>query len=134
MENEHTRLKKFRKSFSLTQDEFAKALKIKQASLSDVERGKVKVSAGLMAEALKKYRLNPFWLIEGKGIMQLTLTQYNLMTSDVLYPVQEESTSVQEGGYPSDLLSRIRFGKWGIRDRKRFFRYIGRSGDLQQAN
>lgn len=103
MESENYRLKKFRKSFSLTQEEFANALNIKQASISDIERGKVKVSANLMAAAIKKYRLNPYWLIEGKGIMQLTLGQYNLMTSNVLYPVQEDSFTAEEGKLTNSL-------------------------------
>lgn len=97
MESENSRLKTFRKSFRLTQEEFANALNIKQASISDIERGKVKVSANLMAAAIKKYRLNPYWLVEGKGIMQLTLGQYNLMTSNVLYPVQEDNFTAEEG-------------------------------------
>ncbi len=60
------RLKEFRKDLNLNQEEMANSLDLKQGSYSDIERGKVGVS-GIITKLMKLYRINPIWLIEGKG-------------------------------------------------------------------
>jgi len=92
MTNENERLKYFRNQLKLTQAALSKSLNIKQASLSDVERGKVKVSANLLSVLMTQYRLNPFWLVEGRGVMQLTEDQFNLLTSNIIYTVDDRLT------------------------------------------
>jgi len=96
MTSENERLKYFRNELKLTQAELSKELSIKQASLSDVERGKVKVSANLLSSLMSKYRLNPFWLVEGKGVMQLTEDQFKLLTSNIIYSVKDSISTVSE--------------------------------------
>lgn len=97
MTNENERLKHFRNELNMTQATLSKGLDIKQASLSDVERGKVKVSANLISGLMTKYRLNPYWLVQGKGVMQLTEDQFNLLTSNIIYSVDGQLSTVAEG-------------------------------------
>lgn len=66
---ENERLKLLRTQLGLTQRVFSQALEIKQGSYSDVERGKAGVSAVLMKNLIRKYRVNPLWLCEGEGTM-----------------------------------------------------------------
>ncbi len=97
MTSENERLKHFRNELKMTQATLSKGLDIKQASLSDVERGKVKVSANLISGLMTKYRLNPYWLVQGKGVMQLTEDQFSLLTSNIIYSVDGQLSSVAEG-------------------------------------
>lgn len=66
---ENERLKLLRTQLGLTQRVFSQALEIKQGSYSDVERGKAGVSAVLMKNLIRRYRVNPLWLCEGEGTM-----------------------------------------------------------------
>ena len=66
---ENERLKVLRTHLGLTQRLFSQTLEIKQGSYSDVERGKAGVSAVLMKNLIRKYRVNPLWLCEGEGTM-----------------------------------------------------------------
>lgn len=70
---ENERLKLIRTQLGLTQRVFSEALEIKQGSYSDVERGKAGVSALLMKNLIRKYRVNPLWLCEGEGTMFIPL-------------------------------------------------------------
>ncbi len=67
--SENERLKEIRKSLELTQREFSDALDIKQGSYSDVERGKAGISAVLLKNLIRRFRINPLWLCEGEGAM-----------------------------------------------------------------
>jgi len=67
--SENERLKEIRKSLALTQREFSEALDIKQGSYSDVERGKAGISAVLLKNLIRRFRINPLWLCEGEGDM-----------------------------------------------------------------
>ena len=67
--SENERLKEIRKSLNLTQREFSDALDIKQGSYSDVERGKAGISAILLKNLIRRFRVNPLWLCEGEGEM-----------------------------------------------------------------
>lgn len=96
MNSENSRLKHFRKSLGMTQELFSKSLEVKQSSISDIERGKVKVSAGIFSRLIKKYRLNPFWLSEGAGIMQLSHAHYILLTRNQPYSVQQDVSLVED--------------------------------------
>ncbi len=55
----------------LTQREFSDALDIKQGSYSDVERGKAGISAVLLKNLIRRFRINPLWLCEGEGEMYI---------------------------------------------------------------
>ncbi len=65
--SENERLKEIRKTLELTQREFSEALDIKQGSYSDVERGKAGISAILLKNLIRRFRVNPLWLCEGEG-------------------------------------------------------------------
>jgi transcriptional regulator with XRE-family HTH domain len=67
--SENERLKEIRKSLDFTQREFSDALDIKQGSYSDVERGKAGISAVLLKNLIRRFRINPLWLCEGEGEM-----------------------------------------------------------------
>ncbi|MDX9846790.1 MAG: helix-turn-helix transcriptional regulator [Tenuifilaceae bacterium] len=68
---ENERLKTIRAELKLTQRAFSESLEIKQGSYSDVERGKAGISALLLKNLIRKYRVNPLWLCEGDGEMFL---------------------------------------------------------------
>lgn len=65
--SENERLKEIRKTLDLTQREFSEALDIKQGSYSDVERGKAGISAILLKNLIRRFRVNPLWICEGEG-------------------------------------------------------------------
>ena len=67
--SENERLKEIRKLLEFTQREFSDALDIKQGSYSDVERGKAGISAVLLKNLIRRFRINPLWLCEGEGEM-----------------------------------------------------------------
>lgn len=67
MTSENFRLKDIRKKLGITQKEFSKSVGIKQGSYSDIERGKVGISANLMRNLVIKYRISPIWLYDGVG-------------------------------------------------------------------
>ncbi|MDX9769268.1 MAG: helix-turn-helix transcriptional regulator [Tenuifilaceae bacterium] len=66
---ENERLRIIRTKLNLTQKTFSESLEIKQGSYSDVERGKAGISALLLKNLIRKYRVNPLWLCEGEGSM-----------------------------------------------------------------
>ena len=66
---ENERLRSIRTQLNLTQKTFSESLEIKQGSYSDVERGKAGISALLLKNLIRKYRVNPLWLCEGEGSM-----------------------------------------------------------------
>lgn len=68
---EHANLRNFRKHLGLTQITFANEVGLKQGSYSDIERGKVGISAELIKTLILKYQINPIWLYTGKGEMLL---------------------------------------------------------------
>lgn len=72
--SENERLKEIRKALELTQREFSETLDIKQGSYSDVERGKAGISAILLKNLIRRFRVNPLWLCEGEGDMFIEST------------------------------------------------------------
>lgn len=72
--SENERLKEIRKLLDFTQREFSEALDIKQGSYSDVERGKAGISAVLLKNLIRRFRINPLWLCEGEGEMFIDTT------------------------------------------------------------
>lgn len=69
--SENERLKEVRKILGLTQRQISEYLEIKQGSYSDVERGKAGISAVLLKNLIRRFRVNPLWLCEGEGNMFL---------------------------------------------------------------
>ena len=74
---ESERLREIRKVLGLTQKELSDALSIKQGSYSDVERGKAGISAVLLKNLIRKFRINPLWLCEGEGSMFIDVSNSN---------------------------------------------------------
>ena len=67
------RLRYYRKSIGLTQEDFANKLGIKQGSYSDIERGKVKKLSDSVFALLKMvYNLNPNWVLRGEDPMLIS--------------------------------------------------------------
>ena len=65
------RLKLYRiEELNISQKEMSKALGMQQGSYSDIERGKVGVS-GILTKLIKKFSINPIWLVEGLGKKKL---------------------------------------------------------------
>lgn len=68
---ENQRLKIYRESKNMSQQQFADLIGIKQGSYSDQERGKVRVSGDVKVALFKEYSLNIDWLETGIGDMDL---------------------------------------------------------------
>ncbi len=67
------RIKDFRsEAIKLTQRKLSLLLGFKKTTVADLERGKVKLTIGLLTRYILNFRLNPFWLIFGKGPMQIS--------------------------------------------------------------
>lgn len=67
------RLRYYRKSIGLTQEDFGNKLGIKQGSYSDIERGKVKKLSDSVFALLKMvYNLNPNWVLRGEDPMLIS--------------------------------------------------------------
>lgn len=79
--SENERLKEIRKSLELTQRDFSYALDIKQGSYSDVERGKAGISAVLLKNLIRRFRINPLWICEGQGSMFIDTPSEHSVTS-----------------------------------------------------
>lgn len=85
--SENERLKEIRKLLDFTQREFSEALDIKQGSYSDVERGKAGISAVLLKNLIRRFRINPLWLCEGEGEMFIDTSQSGIV-SNTNNPIQ----------------------------------------------
>lgn len=85
--SENERLKEIRKLLDFTQREFSEALDIKQGSYSDVERGKAGISAVLLKNLIRRFRINPLWLCEGEGEMFIDTSQSGIV-SNTSNPIQ----------------------------------------------
>lgn len=95
---ENERLKALRSTLGLTQRLFSQSLEIKQGSYSDVERGKAGISAVLLKNLIRKYRVNPLWLCEGEGSM--FIEQKNGAELNISF--EEESGKVVADTYSKD--------------------------------
>ncbi len=70
--DEGSRLKKFRKTVVGSQEKMSDVIGGTQSSMSDAERGKVRISTDMLRKLMEIYRLNPFWLFFGKPPMQIS--------------------------------------------------------------
>ena len=66
---ENVRFKKVRESLKLDQNAIAKALNMKQGSISDIERGKNGVSNDVLFKLKAIYGVNPDYIAHGKQPM-----------------------------------------------------------------
>ena len=66
---DNERLRLIRKELRLTQNEFSEKLGIQQGSLSDIERGKYKVSGDIKLKLKELFNVNIGWLESGIGEM-----------------------------------------------------------------
>ncbi|WP_456867857.1 LexA family transcriptional regulator [Galbibacter sp. BG1] len=67
------RFKEVREALDLTQHNFAKALEIK-GSTADIERGKSKITGGMVVVLMEKFQVNPLWLYGKSTQKQLNTT------------------------------------------------------------
>lgn len=82
------RIKLARKHARLTQGELAERVGIKQASISDLERGK-SGSSTHNAKIADVCRVNPFWLETGRGDMLDGISIHSGNVLDVPIPIKE---------------------------------------------
>lgn len=71
---ENKRLKILRQKLKMAQGDFAQRLNMKQGSYSDIERGRVDMSAHVIKKLIMTFNVNPIWLLTGKGDMFLQST------------------------------------------------------------
>jgi len=71
LETENIRLRKFRNFLKLNQKQFCEPMKLQQGSYSDIERGRSQITFNLLKKMMKRYGMNPLWLLTGKGQMFL---------------------------------------------------------------
>ena len=76
------RLKLARKNASLTQAELAQRVGIKQASISEIERGLTR-SSGYLIKISQVCGVDPIWLSEGAGSIDSSTTSLKTMPSDI---------------------------------------------------
>lgn len=69
--NANKRLKEIRKTFRLTQKEFADKLDLENYQIGDMERGKQKLSSELANKIEDIFGISGWWLLTGKGDMFL---------------------------------------------------------------
>lgn len=100
---ESERLKEIRKVLGLTQRELSETLEIKQGSYSDVERGKAGISALLLKNLIRKFRVNPLWLCEGEGSMFIGYQESSLFkpVESVQHQVHEDKFLQTQGISPT---------------------------------
>lgn len=67
---EAKRLKLFRKTFGITQQDIADAMQISKSLVSRYESGDVLMSIGFIKQMHKEYGLNYKWFFEGLGKMK----------------------------------------------------------------
>ncbi len=60
-------LKEFRKLHGLTQEQFAKGLKVEQAQISKWETGESEVPSWVLKHLIEKWNVSSKWLLTGKG-------------------------------------------------------------------
>ena len=91
MENEIT-IKRFieiRRELGYTQTEFAKLLGISNTT-ADIERGRTKLSGRVVAELLKKFKINPLWLYGESNSMHLDTSKTSVIPKVVTVDSSEE--------------------------------------------
>lgn len=76
------RLKLARKNASLTQAELAQRVGIKQASISEIERGLTR-SSGYLIKIAQVCGVDPIWLSEGTGSIDSSTTSLKVMPSEI---------------------------------------------------
>ena len=99
--SENERLKEIRKLLEFTQREFSDALDIKQGSYSDVERGKAGISAVLLKNLIRRFRINPLWLCEGEGEMFIDKFDGQTAGSQTINPIQRTNQIYKTTGNES---------------------------------
>lgn len=75
------RVKFIRKKARMTQSEFANSIGIKQATMSDIERCKIGVSANLISIISKKYNIDINWIMNG-------ISEQKTANSDIEFTVE----------------------------------------------
>jgi transcriptional regulator with XRE-family HTH domain len=106
--SENERLKEIRKSLELTQREFSDALDIKQGSYSDVERGKAGISAVLLKNLIRRFRINPLWLCEGEGEMFIDKQEGSSVSVQSQPPRVKQIHRESDFEFSNDLLDQVK--------------------------
>lgn len=70
------RLKIFRsRVLGLTQEDFAERLDLSKSNYARIESGRGTISYALFLKLLEEFKLNPVWLLTGKGEMYVELSE-----------------------------------------------------------
>lgn len=78
----NTRIKEVRKSLNLTLKNFAKNLNLSESHLSNLEKGRGKITARNIEDICYTYNVNKEWLENGSGEMFVKLTsddEFNIL-------------------------------------------------------
>lgn len=109
MENEITikRFTEIRRELGYTQVEFAKLLGISNTT-ADIERGRTKLSGRVVAELLKKLKINPLWLYGESNSMYLETSNTSVIPKVVTVDSSEKENMVlvnakAAAGYPQNI-------------------------------
>lgn len=65
----NTRLRILRKELHLSQEEFGKRLGISNTAISKLEKGERNLTEQMLLSICREFRVNYFWITEGKGDM-----------------------------------------------------------------
>lgn len=91
MEEINERIKKIRNDLGLSQKSFAEKMGLSRDVISNIEYGRTDVKDNVVKSICKFYRVNYFWLTEGKGdpylgppeiLMDDVIEEYNLDEMD----------------------------------------------------
>jgi phage repressor protein C with HTH and peptisase S24 domain len=95
------RLKGFRKSKNLTQQEFAKQLGTSASFISDIEKGKKLPGTSLLTSLKRIFDVDVNWLLTGEGEATIPLSYPECPCLDdfELFPKYEQSMAAGHGAY-----------------------------------
>lgn len=86
------RLKELRKELGLTQEKFAKRLRMKRNSIANYETGRNEPIDAVIALICREFNVNETWLRTGEGEKFNTLTRNQIITDFLGDLIKEDST------------------------------------------
>ena len=86
------RLKELRKELGLTQEKFAKRLRMKRNSIANYEIGRNEPIDAVIALICREFNVNETWLRTGEGEKFNTLTRNQIITDFLGDLIKEDST------------------------------------------
>ena len=91
------RVKKLRENLNLSETQFAKRIGVPQATYNRIEKGSGNLTADAIADIIKTFEVNPYWLLFGEGgeepifIKQSELSNQITVTKDEFIELQRKA-------------------------------------------